>query len=77
MDTPDNDNVEQTKPKAPAPTISAPPGRDLEQRLKLNPDDQDAKTDVGSDQSMDASDPPSTSHPGQCDSPAPSSGFPE
>ena len=38
MDTPDNDNVEQTKPKAPAPTISAPPGRDLEQRLKLNPE---------------------------------------
>ena len=48
----------------------------LRQRLRDNPDDFDAKIDVGSDESMDASDPPSTSAPGR-DQPMPSSGFPE
>lgn len=46
----------------------------LRQRLRDNPDDMDAKVDVGSDESMDASDPPSTSAPGR-DMPMPSSGF--
>lgn len=50
--------------------------RALRQRLRDNPDDFDAKIDVGSDESMDASDPPSTSMPGR-DQPMPSSGFPE
>ncbi len=40
-------------------SISAPPERELEHKLKRNPDDLDAKADVGSDESMDASDPPS------------------
>jgi hypothetical protein len=62
---------------APPPVISAPPQRELERKLKLNPDDQDAKADVGSDESMDASDPPAAAQPGSCDDPAPSSGFPE
>ena len=48
----------------------------LRQRLRDNPNDFDAKIDVGSDESMDASDPPSTSMPGR-DQPMPSSGFPE
>jgi len=48
----------------------------LRQRLHDNPQDLDAKIDVGSDESMDASDPPSTSAPGH-DQPMPSSGFPE
>jgi len=61
---------------APPPVISAPPERDLEQKLKLNPHDADAKADVGSDESMDASDPPSATQPGHSDEPAPSSGFP-
>ena len=39
--------------------------------------DQDAKVDVGSDESMDASDPTAASQPGQKDEPVPSSGFPE
>ena len=56
--------------------ISAPPERELERKLKLNPDDPDAKADVGSDESMDASDPPAAAQPGQCDEPVPSSGFP-
>jgi hypothetical protein len=67
----------KTKEKAPAPVISRDPARELERKLKRNPDDQDAKVDVGSDESMDASDPSSASQPGQKDEPVPSSGFPE
>ena len=62
---------------APPPVISAPPQRELERKLKLNPKDKDAKADVGSDESMDASDPPASVQPGGDDEPAPSSGFPE
>lgn len=65
------------KKDVPDPVLSAPPGRDLEQKLKRNPGDDDAKVDVGSDESMDASDPPSSSQPGQKDEPVPSSSFPE
>ena len=61
----------------PPPVISAPPERELERKLKLNPHDQDAKADVGSDESMDASDPPAAAQPGSSDDPVPSSGFPE
>jgi hypothetical protein len=53
------------------------PERELERKLKHNPDDQDAKVDVGSDESMDASDPPAATQPGQNDDPVPSSGFPD
>ena len=62
---------------APPPVISAPPERELERKLKLKPDDPDAKADVGSDESMDASDPPAATQPGRSGEPAPSSGFPE
>jgi hypothetical protein len=62
---------------APPPVISSPPERELEQKLKVRPGDPDAKADVGSDQSMDASDPSSATQPGSSDEPAPSSGFPE
>jgi len=61
----------------PPPVISAPPELELERKLKLNPKDKDAKADVGSDESMDASDPPAAAQPGNSDEPAPSSGFPE
>ena len=62
---------------APAPTMPRAPERELEHTLKRNPDDQDAKIDVGSDESMDASDPPAATQPGQNDDPVPSSGFPD
>jgi hypothetical protein len=62
---------------APAPALSGDAARELERKLKRNPDDQDAKVDVGSDESMDASDPTAASQPGQKDEPVPSSGFPE
>ena len=65
------------KDKVPPPVISAPPERELEHKLQKNPDCPDAKVDVGSDESMDASDPPSAAQPGCGDEPVPSSGFPD
>ena len=61
----------------PPPTFSREPEHELEKRLKRHPDDPDAKADVGSDESMDASDPSSATQPGEKDEPVPSSGFPE
>lgn len=59
------------------PTVDpAPPERELELKLKKHPEDLDAKADVGSDESMDASDPSAATQPGG-NEPAPSSGFPE
>lgn len=62
--------------KTPAPTLSGEPDQELELKVKKHPEDDDAKVDLGSDESMDASDPISTTQPGK-DKPAPSSGFPE
>lgn len=53
------------------------PEQELEKELKESPHDLDKKADVGSDQSMDASDPPAAAQPGQNDEPVPSSGFPQ
>jgi len=63
--------------KPPAPVISKDPAHELERKLKRDPQDQDAKADVGSDESMDASDPPAAAQPGQTGEPVPSSGYPE
>jgi hypothetical protein len=52
------------------------PEKELELKLKKHPEDLDAKADVGSDESMDASDPSSATQPGG-NEPAPSSTFPE
>ena len=70
-------NHDDNKKKVPPPTLSGEPERDLEEKLKKHPHDADAKADVGSDESMDASDPPSVVAPGSTREPAPSSGFPE
>ena len=64
------------KKPPPAPTLSADPDLGLELKVRKHPDDEDAKVDLGSDESMDASDPISTTQPGSGE-PAPSSGFPE
>ena len=61
----------------PPPVLSGEPEAELETKLRKNPDDPDAKADVGSDESMDASDPPAAAQPGQSDEPVPSSSFPE
>jgi hypothetical protein len=63
--------------RVPPAVHSADPEHELERKLKRNPDDLDAKADVGSDESMDASDPPAAAQPGRSDEPVPSSGFPE
>ncbi len=60
----------------PPPTLSGEPERELELKLKKHPENLDAKADVGSDESMDASDPSAATQPGG-NEPAPSSGFPE
>ena len=61
----------------PPPTLSGEPDRAIELKVKKHPDDEDAKVDLGSDESMDASDPSSAAQPGTSSEPAPSSGFPE
>jgi hypothetical protein len=70
-------NEAKDKGAPPPPVMSGDPEQELERKLKRNPDDQDAKVDVGSDESMDASDPPAAAQPGQNDEPVPSSGFPD
>ena len=62
--------------KVPPPVLSKAPEKELELKLKKYPQDLDAKADVGSDESMDASDPSAATQPGG-NEPAPSSGFPE
>ncbi|MDQ3074657.1 MAG: hypothetical protein M3Q88_03455 [Pseudomonadota bacterium] len=57
-------------------TQQGAPERELELKLKKDPNDPSAKVDVGSDESMDASDPVSATIPGTSE-PAPSSGFPD
>ena len=64
------------KRRPPPAVFSADPERELEQKLKLNPDNSDTKVDVGSDESMDASDPPSVVQPGR-NEPVPSSSSPK
>lgn len=68
--------MQDQKDNVPPPILSRDPERELEQKLRRNPEDKDAKVDVGSDESMDASDPPSAAQPGSSDEPVPSSGFP-
>jgi hypothetical protein len=70
-----NDGDKKEPP--PPPVLSKPPERELERKLKRHPNDPDAKADVGSDESMDASDPTAAAQPGSSDEPVPSSGFPE
>jgi hypothetical protein len=76
----DNDNDKQghggTPPEPRQATQQRAPERELELKLKKNPRDDNAKVDVGSDESMDASDPVAVTSPGGND-PVPSSSFPE
>lgn len=58
-------------------SVQAAPSREIEIQVKKNPDDEDAKVDLGSDESMDASDPSAASQPGSTSEPVPSSSFPE
>lgn len=62
--------------RPPPVTEQRNPEPELEEKLRRNPDDPDARVDVGSDQSMDASDPPAAVQPDSRE-PVPSSGFEE
>ena len=74
--TDEKKNGDHNNAAPPPPVEPAPPERELELKLKKHPEDLDAKADVGSDESMDASDPSAATQPGG-NEPAPSSGFPE
>ncbi len=63
--------------KQPPPTLSGAPDQAIELKVKKHPEDEDAKVDLGSDESMDASDPSSAAQTGTSSEPAPTSGFPE
>ena len=65
------------KQDVPPAVVSADPEHELERELRDDPGDLDKKADVGSDESMDASDPPAAAQPGQNDDPVPSSGYPQ
>ena len=69
-------NDKSGHPEPREPTQQRAPERELELHLKKNPRDDDAKVDVGSDESMDASDPVAATAPGG-NEPVPSSGFPD
>ena len=69
--------MNERKDKVPPPVLSDEPDKELERRLQKHPEDDNTKVDVGSDESMDASDPPAASQPGSGGEPAPSSGFPD
>jgi hypothetical protein len=64
------------KDRPPPAVCQGNPAEELEEKLRMNPKDSNAKVDVASDESMDASDPPSAVQPGR-DGPVPSSGFEE
>ena len=68
-------NETREKKRKPPPAVqSRGPEAELEEKLRKHPGDCDAKVDVGSDESMDASDPSSAVQP-EHNEPVPSSGF--
>lgn len=79
-DSPEGCNVPEganDKEKVPPAVFSRQPEKEIEERVRNNPDDPNAKVDLGSDESMDASDPPTAAQPGSNREPPPSSGFPD
>lgn len=56
-------------------THDAGQDKDIAERLRRNPESKEARLDTALDQSMDASDPPSSTQPVHNHGPAPSSGF--
>ena len=76
MDNNQDKNTDDDGKEIPPAVHSSDPDHDLEKQLKRDPHDLDKKVDVGSDESMDASDPPAATQPGQNDDPVPSSSFP-
>ena len=71
------EKTDQKNRPAPPPILSGAPDPSIELKVKKHPEDQDAKVDLGSDESMDASDPSAAAQPGTSNEPVPSSGFPD
>ncbi|MBA2636008.1 MAG: hypothetical protein H0U83_04875 [Sphingomonas sp.] len=69
------ENRTEKKDRPPPVVEQCEPEAELEERLKREPHNLDAKVDVGSDASMDASDPLSVVRPGN-NEPVPSSSSP-
>jgi len=70
-------NETDRKHDQPPPVVEQDhPEHELEEKVRRNPESKEAKVDLGSDESMDASDPLSVVQP-QGEEPVPSSGFPE
>lgn len=68
------DQPKNKKDRPPPAVFSDDPEAALEEQLREHPENSSAKVDIGSDESMDASDPPSVVQP-EHDEPVPSSGF--
>ena len=79
----DNPAIDRDRQSENAEHVSQDPRQDAGQdksiakRLKKDPGNEDAKLDRGLDESMDASDPPSATQPGDSGEPPKSSGFDE
>lgn len=71
----DSLSVTPPDPEVEAPSGDAGQDESIARRLQRNPASRDAKLDTGLDESMDASDPPASTQPGQSCDPAPSSGY--
>ena len=73
------DDKARDRPSAmpPAPDEKRDAGQDksITKRLERNPESPEAQLDTALDESMDASDPPSSTQPGTSHDPAPSSGY--
>jgi hypothetical protein len=74
LERPAVNQVNDKKQRPPPVTEQKNPEKELEDKLRENPECPDAKVDVASDESMDASDPPSAVQP-EASEPVPSSGF--
>ena len=70
------DDSKKPKREVPPAVFSDDPEEELEEDLREHPEDLSKKVDVGSDESMDASDPISVVRPDGHE-PVPSSGFSE
>lgn len=68
--------TDQKKDRPPPAVEQDHPEHELEEKVRRQPENKGAKVDLGSDESMDASDPLSVVQP-QGQEPVPSSGFPE
>jgi hypothetical protein len=67
--------VAPPRPEEGARDRDAGQDKSITQRLERNPESTEARLDTALDESMDASDPPSSTQPVHSNEPAPSSGY--